>query len=839
MSVDAPNPLTKRAVEASLRDLLSRVSAQPPEALAGILAASLEPLVAFTAERVILTANAAAEHLFGYEKGALAGRSTDVLVPERLRQPNAPPMAVFADLMSVDLAGVLHDGSELPLEWTFGSALGGPAPVFVMLVRNRAQLDEANEALRISEERFRHLVDGVRDHAIFMLDARGFVSTWNPGAERIKGWTAEEIIGKHYEVFFSKEAVADGLPTRLLEKSTEDGNAEAGGWRVRKDGSAFFAQSSISNLRKRDGTVRGYAVITQDLTTRMHAEETERRLHEEQVARQAAEAAEARALVSEERLRRLYWMTTTLANATKPEEVGAIALRESIKEVGASAGGVYALEADGRTLGLIASFGIEAAVLEPFRRIPLDLPTPLTDAARAGVAAFWETREAWLQRYPELRDSLRNDRFDASVALPLMSHGRLVGVFGIQFDTARHFEEEEKSLLLTIAELCSQALQRAHLFAAEQRAREDAESASRAKDEFLAMLGHELRNPLAPISSALQLMRSRSEGPDRERDIIERQVRHMTKLVDDLLDVARIARGTLELAREDTSMVDVVERAAEMASPLLVQRKHTLKVSVPPEGTYVNGDPPRLAQVVANLLNNAAKYTPASGHIDLSVAIEGTEVVVRVKDDGEGMSPELIDRIFDIFVQGQRTLARSEGGLGLGLALVRNIVVMHGGSVTAASEGLGLGSELTVRLPAVTPGTQRPPAIVPSAQALPSSVRRVLVVDDNEDAAELLALGLERQGYEVQTAFDGLSALERLRTFRAEVAILDLGLPDIDGFELARRIRFEHADRVTRLVALTGYGRDVDIAKSAAAGFDAHLTKPVHVATVVSAIEER
>jgi PAS domain S-box-containing protein len=831
------NLLSQRSTEATLRAVLARVALNPTRLLE-ILSASTEPLVAFTADRFVLAANPAAERLFGYGRHELDGRSTDVIVAERFRQPDAPPLVVTNDLMSIDLPALRRDGSELPLSWTFGSVRTATDPIFVMVVRDRVELDDALEALRASEERFRLLIDGVRDHALFILDADGFVSTWNSGAERIKGFSESEAIGRRYQDFFTEEDRKAGVPAAVLAAAAANGVAQANGYRVRKDGSRFEAESSVSRLLAREGALRGYAVGTYDLTDRMRAEENERRLHEERVARRAAEAAEKRAKVSEERLARLQRMTAALANAATPAEVAAIALRECVSMVGAAGGGAYMLSMDGRSLELLDESGHREGIEERLRVIPLTITTPMTDVARFGTPAFYESQQHWRAKYPGMPKG--DGSFEASAVVPLMSRGTLVGVLGIRYRQVRVFDETERSVLLTIAEICSQALERARLFAAEQRARAEAESASRAKDEFLALLGHELRNPLAPIATALELMKLRSdERTMQERDVIQRQVRHMTKLVDDLLDVSRIARGMVELSREDVQVADVLSRAVEMVSPLLEQRGHQLTVNVPTPGLVVSADTARLSQVVANLLTNAAKYTPPPGHIHLQAAAEGTDVVIRVRDDGDGIGADLMPVIFDMFVQGRRTLARAEGGLGLGLSLVKNLVAMHGGTVSASSDGLGRGSEFVVRIPAVVARSVNARAATATPLPKGRSRCRVLVVDDNKDAAEMLAAGLRHFGYDVQLALDGPTALERLRTFDAEVALLDLGLPTIDGFELASRITSTYGDRRPRLVAVTGYGQDHDIIRGRNAGFDVHLIKPVELTVVIEAIESR
>ena len=367
--------------------------------------------------------------------------------------------------------------------------------------------------------------------------------------------------------------------------------------------------------------------------------------------------------------------------------------------------------------------------------------------------------------------------------------------------------------------------------------RVEAESASRAKDEFLAMLSHELRNPLSPILTALQLMRLR-EGADaveRERVIIERQVRHLTRLVDDLLDVSRVTQGKIELRRHPLELAEVVAKGVELASPLFEERHHELTLTVPATGLVIDADEQRLTQVVANLLTNAAKYTDARGRIDVVARAEGEEAVLSVRDNGIGMPAPLVPAVFDLFVQGPRAFDRSHGGLGLGLAIVRSLVTLHGGSVAAASDGPGRGSEFTVRLPlskAARPGVAGGEGTVPQAARSPVRGTRVLVVDDNPDAADALAEALRIGGYDVRTANDGVQALAIAATFRPEVALLDLGLPVMDGYELCERLRNAPETRGTRVVALTGYGHAAHRERSRATGFDEHLVKPVDIGTV-------
>jgi PAS domain S-box-containing protein len=699
-----------------------------------------------------------------------------------------------------------------------------------MTVRDRQAIDRAIERLRKSEYRFQLFVNGVQDCAIYMLDAQGRVSSWNAGAARIKGWNAEEVIGQSFEVFFTTDDREAGLPARLLAAAAKAGSRQTSGWRIRKDGSRFYSEGSLTVLRDGQGEVEGFAKITRDLTERLRAEENERRLIAEKVAREVAQGAE-------ERLARLQRITAALSQAASPDDVAAALLRECADAMGAAATAVYVLAPDGKSLELFAQQGHDEEVLEPYRSIPIDARTPLTDVARERAAAFYESFDAWAERYPALRDPSRASHLQASAALPLVAHGDLLGVMGVRFVDRRPFDAGERTLLLTVAGVCAQAIDRAKLFAAETEARAAAEAASRAKDEFLAMLGHELRNPLAPISTAIQLMKLRGDRSQRARDIIERQVSHLNTLVDDLLDVSRVARGLISLSRACIEVSEILSRAIEMASPLLEQRRQHLAVAAPTSGLSIDADPLRMAQVVSNLLTNAAKYTPPGGHVWLSAELEGGEAVIRVRDDGEGIGPDLLPRVFDLFVQGHRTIARSEGGLGLGLALVKNLVALHGGTVAVTSEGPGRGSEFVVRVPALPLGTRAAEPAAPPVPIAGHAAKRILVVDDNEDARELLGEMLREIGHHVELAADGPSALDKLKMFPADVAILDLGLPVMDGFELARRIAETPAGPQPRLVALTGYGGEGDVARTRAVGFDAHLVKPVNLASLVSAID--
>jgi PAS domain S-box-containing protein len=504
----------------------------------------------------------------------------------------------------------------------------------------RAELAEhgrQEEILRQSEERFRLLVDGVKDYAIFMLDSDGHIVSWNTGAEHIKGYKASEIIGKHFSVFYPAEDIARKWPEHELAVAGAEGRFEDEGWRLRKDGSRFWANVIITALYDSEHRLRGFAKVTRDLTVR--------------------------------------------------------------------------------------------------RRI-----------------------EA--------------------------------------------LEESERQM-----------------------------------NEFLAMLAHELRNPLASIINALGLMRSKPGEDQAEfRAVLERQTALLARIVDDLLDVSRITRGKISLKREILDMNRVVARTLESCRPLIDAHKHAVELHLADEELPVDADSTRLSQVVLNLISNAVKYTPEAGHITIAVRREDGVAVLRVRDTGIGIAPALLPKVFDLFVQGDRSLDRTEGGLGIGLTLVRRLVEMHGGSVSASSGGSGEGSEFVVRLPlARGRGVARGP--VKEAPSRPVTRRRLLVVDDNRDFADTLAALFETMGHDVRVAYNGTDAVSAAAEYRPDAVFLDIGLPGRNGYDVARILRSSPELASVTLVAFTGYGRTEDRRRVREAGFDYHLVKPAEAAELAKIVD--
>jgi PAS domain S-box-containing protein len=502
----------------------------------------------------------------------------------------------------------------------------------------RAERRRAEKALAESEERFRLLVNRVREYAIFLLGADGRVESWNEGAARILGYQAEEALGLEFARFFTPEDVQAGQPTRVLEEARRRGQSQEDNWLVRRDGSRFWASGTTTALRDEAGRLRGFAKILRDLTDRKQLEE-----------------------------------------------------------------------------------------------------------------------------------------------------------------------------------------------ALQQRAEQLAEAARR-KDEFLAVLSHELRNPLTPLRNALEILRLSNlsdPGAAEARDVMERQVRHLSRLVDDLLDVFRISHRKLLLRKDRLDLAQLARVVALDHRNALERAGLALELRIPERPVWVLGDSTRLSQVLGNLLGNAAKFTDRGGRVTVCVSANAADsrAAVEVSDTGIGLPPDLVPRLFDTFAQAEQTRHRSRGGLGLGLALVKGLVELHGGTVEAHSPGPGQGATFTVRLPL----SAESPALlsVPLTDGAAGRRLRILIIEDNEDAARTLGVLLARYGHEVATAYTGRTGVDRAGQWRPDVVLCDLGLPEMDGYDVARTLRGDPATASARLIAVSGYGQEDDRRQAHQAGFDLHLTKPV------------
>ncbi len=432
-----------------------------------------------------------------------------------------------------------------------------------------------------------------------------------------------------------------------------------------------------------------------------------------------------------------------------------------------------------------------------------------------------------LSRNEEHLQVLRSMGVRSWLSVPLSIRGKVLGVMTFaSTQLGRRYEAAELSLAEDLAHRAAVAIENARLYA-------EVKEADRRKDEFLAMLAHELRNPLAPIRNGLDLLEM--EGVDAPtaawaRDMMKHQVQHLVRLVDDLLDVSRIMRGKVQVRKERLLLQEVIRHGLETAQPLIASQGHELVLQIPPEPIWIEADPVRIAQVVTNLLNNAAKYNNKPGHIWVTAQRNGEQAVLRIRDDGIGIERELLPHVFDLFTQANRSIARSQGGLGIGLTLVRSLVELHGGAVEARSEGPDKGSEFIVRLLAMAslPGEASAAGSAAKPRRPGNGERhRVLIVDDNVVAAKLLSEITSRWDNEVYVAYTGESALEMANAYQPNVVLLDIGLPDITGYEVAQQLRRQPEFSRTLLVAVTGYGQEEDRRRSREAGFNHHLVKPV------------
>ncbi|HEX2198093.1 MAG TPA: PAS domain S-box protein [Burkholderiales bacterium] len=615
-----------------------------------------------------------------------------------------------------------------------------------------------NNTLLGLDDAFAHVVNSVRDYAIILLDRSGRVASWNVGAERIKGYAPAEILGQHFSVFYSDEAKQRRWPEQELKLAAEQGRFEDEGWRIAKGGRRFWADVVITALRDDAGELRGFAKTTRDLT--------ERRQREESLLR------------SEERFRLLV---------------------DGVKDYA-----IFMLDCDGRVASWnagaerMSGYGAQEVIGEHFSvfypKEAVDKKWPEQELAMA--------REHGRFRDEGLRVRKSGTTFWADVVVtPLYdSQGALVGYAKVTRDLT------------------------------DRKRVEALEKAERQTNEFLAMLAHELRNPLAPIASALDLLARKPAADANEqwvRDVLQRQTDQLSRLVNDLVEVSRITRSAIALASEPLDIAQVLRTAADASLHAMQARRHSFSLDVPAGELVVVGDEARLVQVFQNLLDNAAKYTPAGGRIEVSARHQDGNVVVVVKDNGQGMEPEAVNAAFDLFWQGRQPLDRGEAGLGVGLTLVQRLITMHGGQVEARSAGAGKGSEFIVRLPSAA-GV----ALALRNGAPPARALRVVVVDDNQDAANALRLLLEADGHEVQTASDGVSGLALARECRPDYLLLDIGLPRLNGYDIAASVRADPAMKDTTIVAITGYGQVHDRARTAAVGIDHHLTKPVDFAAL-------
>jgi PAS domain S-box-containing protein len=668
----------------------------------------------------------------------------------------------------------------------------------------REKGSDAKEGLRQSEERFKLLVESVRDYAIFMLDPEGHVLTWNAGAERFKGYKADEIIGQHFSRFYPPEALSSGLPAHELEVASKTGVFEDEGWRVRKDGTLFWANVVITAMRDERGELVGFAKVTRDLTQRRANEENLRR--------------------SEERFRLLI---------------------EGVADYA-----IFMLDPNGR----VSTWNSGAERIKGYRadeiigqHFSIFYPQEVKDSG-------WPDHELQVAaekgKFVDTGWRLRKDgtTFWANVTITALRDdaGKLLGFAKLTRDLteAKRVEAME-----------SATQQREEMLDAERNARIGAQRATRLKDEFLATLSHELRTPLSAILGWTQLLLrgEKSRGPEEQKrgiEVIERNARAQVKLIDDLLDLSRVMTGKLRLDLQQVSFTSIVEAAVDSAMPSADVKGIRLKAILGASGQdIVSADGARLQQVVWNLLTNAIKFTPKGGQVQVLLQRVNSHLELSVSDTGIGIPANYLPHVFDRFSQKDSSTTRTFGGLGLGLAIAKQLVELHGGSIRAASLGESKGATFSVQLPLsiVQLGDQRGPRVHPTAETHPGEMQplprldgvHVFAVDDEPDARDLLRRVLEDQGAKVTSFASAEDALAALKTTKPTVLVCDVGMPKVDGYQLIRTLRAEESrrERIPAL-ALTAFARAEDRKRSLVAGYQAHLAKPFDLGELILVVAD-
>jgi PAS domain S-box-containing protein len=669
----------------------------------------------------------------------------------------------------------------------------------VVVGRDITAQKEAESALRESEARLSLALDAGR-LATWEIDMARGTTTVAPALFEMLGLpviSGDMTRGAWFELSIPEDRERVSSAVREAARTGNDYRME---YRIRRadDGRIRWMSSQGVPIRDAKGECTRMVGVIADITDRKQAEE---------------------------RTRALQQITSALSAALTQEQVVEVVLNRAVPLTGAAMAAVGLLLEDGGEMRCVYSRSMPDRTRSEWARCSLDARLIATDAVRKGRTVVASAREQFEASYPD-GDEFLALGMQAAAGLPLRVGDRMLGAAALFFDHAREFAAEEIAFLEAVAGQAAQALERAWLYEQSERRSAGLREADQRKDEFLAMLAHELRNPLAAISSAAQVLKGAEiEGQARQAsEIVGRQAGHMARLLDDLLDVSRVTQGKIRLRRQRVALGAAIESALEAARPRIEERSHQLFISYPAHQVNVDGDPVRIAQMVGNLLNNAAKYTrQPGGEIHVIVEPRGGEVAVRVRDNGIGIEPRMLPRVFDRFVQDDSQASPGQSGLGIGLTMVRSLAEMHGGRVEARSEGAGKGSEFVVWLPIAGEAAKedgRP-------EEAPARSCRILVVDDNADTAEMLRLSLEIDGHQVATAHAGPAALETAARFRPEFVLLDLGMPGIDGYEVARRMKANPDLAGAVLVALTGYGQDEDRERTLAAGFHLHLVKPV------------
>ncbi len=783
-------------------------------------------LVSKSLDGTILSWNAGAEGLFGYTPQEAVGRPITLIIPPERQEEEHEILNKLRRGERVEhfeTVRVTKDGRAIDISLTISPIrnLDGHVVGASKVARDISGKKRAEEALRQSEERYRQAAAeaaraaeaNAKFRTLFeqgaqfagMLTLDGIVVEANTLSVDACGFTREDTIGRPFwECGWWNRSTA--LMAMIKAACSTAARGEMFRTETRyfvADGSERFVDLIIAPVKDESGRVLFLNPTGTDVTEK--------------------KTAEANLRKQTERMSLLWEAASVLLTTEEPNAMMRGLFAKIAPHFGLDTYFHFMVNEAGDALRLESYMGISEEVARTIRRL---------EFGQSVSGAVAQTREPITASRIHLSDDPRlhiakGFGIRAYVGNPLLAGERLLGTLSFASRTRETFDADELEFLRTICHYVTVAYERLRMV-------RELREGDRKKDDFIALLAHELRNPLAPIRNGLHVMRLAGGESDaaliRARSMMDRQLEHMVRLIDDLLDVSRINRSKMDLRRSRVALSDVINMAVETAGPIVDAGGHALSISLPQGQVFLDADLTRLAQVFANLLTNSAKYTAPGGHIFLTAELQGENVVVSVRDTGIGIPREFLPNIFDMFSQVDRSIERSTGGLGIGLALVKGLVEMHGGTVIASSEGEGRGSTFTVSLPAQVERTRLAVGASPdNDQSASRPKRRILVVDDSRDGAESLAILLRLMGNEVSTANDGARAVEAAEQFRPEVILMDVGMPRLNGLDATRRIREHEWGRDMAIIAVTGWGQNGDRERSRAAGCNGHLVKPVNV----------
>ena len=783
--------------------------------LAAIVSSSDDAIISKTLQGVITSWNVGAERLFGYTPDEAIGQPMTLIIPHERQDEEIEILRRIRAGRRVEhfeTVRVTKDGREVHVSLTIspvhdaqGRVIGASKVGRDISFQKRAtaETQAAQQLLRLIVDNVPALISYIDRDYRYQLNNQAYESWFGESYQDIAGKLVSEVVGE--EAFAKLKPRMDAALAGQTVSYDDQIN-------YRHAGTRWINANYIPDFGE-DGTVKGFAVLIHDVDERQRAEHAQRflvALHD--ATRVLHEPGEV--MLQIVTMVGLHLDVTRCAYGELDDDGEHLLITRGYTKDVPTVAGLHRLD------------GFGTALVNEIRSGRTVLVADVLEDSRTAEPAALQTYAAM-----EIR---------SLICAPIVKRGRLVAVLVAADRRARHWLSNDAWLLTQVAERTFLAVESARASALLRISRDELERVNaelaetdRRKDEFLAVLAHELRNPLAPIRNAthfLQLKAPEDPALQNASDIIDRQIKHLVRLVDDLLDVSRISSGKISLQKERVSLALIVTNAVEASRPLIESGHHQLTVTLPEEAVYLDADLTRMAQVLQNLLNNAAKYTPSGGKIELHATFDGRQVAIRVTDNGIGIPPEMLSQVFGLFTQVGRSIEWQTGGLGIGLTLVQRLVEMHGGKVDAYSAGLDKGSEFTVRLPASVGSGQ---GLAPLVGATPAAAARlrILVVDDNIDAADTLADLLRATGHEVQTAYDGIAAVAAARSFLPDAVLLDIGLPKLSGYDAARQIRLQGVRRLL-LVAVTGWGKDEDRRRSQEARFDHHLVKPVDPAAL-------